>query len=121
MKGVTRIAMLMIALISTQCYYDNEELLYGVEQCSTEPSTYSGNVAVIIRNNCLVCHGASVASGGVTLETHSQVKTLADNGTLAGVITHSSGFSPMPKNAQQLSKCNIDAILQWIEAGAPNN
>jgi hypothetical protein len=57
----------------------------------------------------------------VILETHRQVKALADNGTLAGVITHSSGFSPMPKNAPQLSQCNIDAILQWIEPGAPNN
>lgn len=113
--------MLLTAITLTNCYYDNEELLYGEEQCSNEPSTYSGTVSVIISNNCLVCHSASVASGGVTLETHSQVKTLADNGTLAGVISHSSGFPPMPKNAPQLSQCNINAIIEWIDGGALNN
>jgi mono/diheme cytochrome c family protein len=109
------------ASLFTQCYYDNEQVLYGEQKCSSDVSTYSGKVSSIIQSNCITCHSASVQSGGVTLETYQQIKTLADNGTLAGVITHSSGFFPMPKNAPQLSKCNIDAILQWIEAGSPNN
>jgi mono/diheme cytochrome c family protein len=121
MKRFSIVAIIVIALVATQCYYDNEELLYGVEQCSSETPTYSVTVSSIIKNNCSGCHNASVASGGVTLETYQQIKTLADNGRLKGVITHSSGFSPMPKNSPQLSRCNIDAIVQWIEAGAPNN
>jgi uncharacterized membrane protein len=121
-KNIIAIIMTGIsASLFTQCYYDNEEVLYGEQQCSPDPPTFSGKISGIIQSNCIVCHSASLQSGGVTLETYQQIKTLADNGTLAGVITHSSGFSPMPKNAPQLSKCNIDAIIQWIEAGAPNN
>jgi uncharacterized membrane protein len=120
-KIITIIMTGLSATLFTHCYYDNEAVLYGEQVCSTEPSTFSGDVMPIIQHNCITCHSASLQNGGVTLETYQQIKTLAENGTLKGVITHSSGFSPMPKNAPQLSKCNIDAIVQWIEAGAPNN
>lgn len=115
------ILMLTVAIVFPGCYYDNEIKLYGVEECSTEPSTYSGTVSVIISNNCLSCHSQSVSSGGITLETYNQVKAQADNGNLLGVISHSSGFSPMPKNGPQLSECNITAIRQWIEGGTLND
>ena len=121
MKNFTAIAILISAFGLTQCYYDNEEALYGEEQCSGQAPTFSITISGIISNNCSACHSATVASGGITLETYQQIKTLADNGTLKGVVTHSNGFPPMPKNAQQLSQCNINAIVQWIEAGAPNN
>jgi uncharacterized membrane protein len=103
------------------CYYDNEEALYGVEVCSEETATYSGSVSAIIENNCLVCHSQSENSGGITLETHAQVKAHAERGALLGAVSHSGGFSPMPKNAPKLSDCDISAIRMWIEGGAQNN
>jgi mono/diheme cytochrome c family protein len=102
------------------CYYDNEVSLYGTEQCSTDSVTYSGTIAPIIQSNCISCHSQAVNSGGVTLETYAQVKARAGEGVLLGVVTHSSGFSPMPKNSPKLSDCNIAAIRQWIEEGALN-
>jgi hypothetical protein len=38
-----------------------------------------------------------------------------------GAITHSAGFTPMPKDAAQLSACTIAKIKKWIDDGAPNN
>ena len=110
----------MIALGLGNCYYDNEELLYGKEVCDEVAITYAGVITGIISRNCLSCHSSSAANGGVVLETYAQLKVQADNGKLLGVISHTSGYSPMPKNGPQLSDCNILAIRTWIEAGALN-
>jgi hypothetical protein len=112
---------LSLALTLTNCYYDNEEALYGVEQCSTEPVTYAGTISGILQRNCLSCHSQSANSGGVVLETYAQVKVQATSGKLVGVVSHAPGFSSMPKNAPQLSECNVSAIRQWVEAGALDN
>jgi len=111
----------LLCIVLGACYYDNEEALYGIEECSSEVPAYSSTVAGIIQRNCLSCHSQSVASGGIVLETYAHVKTHAGNGKLLGAVTHASGFSPMPKNAPQLSECNISAIRQWIESGALDN
>ena len=111
----------MLAVVMMSCYYDNEEKLYGEEQCSGEAATYAGRVSPIIRENCLQCHSAAIANGGVVLEGYDKLKIVADNGKLVGAITHASGFSPMPKNAPMLSSCDIDAIRQWVNDGALNN
>jgi hypothetical protein len=113
--------MVVFVLGLFNCYYDNEEALYGIEQCSTDSVTYVATIAPIIQNNCISCHSQSVNSGGVTLETYAQVRSRADDGVLLGVVAHSSGFSPMPKNSPKLSECNIAAIRQWIEDGSLNN
>ena len=103
------------------CYYDNEEAIYGTEICSDEIPTYSGTISGIIEKNCLVCHSASVASGGIVLATYEDVKRQIDNGKLIGAISHNSGFSPMPKNAPKLSTCDIQAIQTWANNQALNN
>ncbi|HYG02023.1 MAG TPA: hypothetical protein VD927_06225 [Chryseosolibacter sp.] len=107
-------------LFLSGCYYDNEELLYGKEICSTEPVTYA-EVSSVVASRCIMCHSQSAASGGVVLEGYDNLKTYAGNGRLLGAISHASGFSPMPKNAPQLSGCTINRIKQWIDDGSPNN
>ena len=67
------------------------------------------------------CHSASSAMGSVNLDGYAQVKTYADNGKLYGVITHASGFSPMPKNSPKMSDCDIAIIKRWIDDGKQNN
>ena len=109
------------ACILSACYYDNEEQLYGEQPCSSEQVTYTGTIENIISNHCLSCHNATESSGGITLETYEQVKTLAQSGKLIGVITHADGFPAMPKDASKLSECNIEAITTWVEGGSLNN
>ena len=115
------IAIALSSCILSQCYYDNEAMLYGEQQCSTEPVSFSGSIAPIIQANCISCNSTAISSGGVSLETYQHVKIQATNGNLLGAVTHANGFSPMPKNAPQLSQCNIEAIRAWVEAGSAND
>jgi mono/diheme cytochrome c family protein len=121
MRTAYAIMITLLLAIASGCYYDNEAVLYGVEECSPDAPTYTKTIAPLISRNCLSCHSQAASNGGIALETYLQVITQVENGRLIGAVTHSSGFSPMPKNSQQLSDCNINAIRTWIDAGAPEN
>ena len=118
-RAVTILAF-VAGLILQNCYYDNEQELYGETVCAAAEPTFT-RVSEIIRQRCLSCHSAGAAQGGIVLEGYDKVRSLATAGRLKGAVTHASGFSPMPKNAPQLGKCDLDAIVQWIDAGALNN
>jgi hypothetical protein len=90
-------------------------------QCDTVNMTYSGDVQPILQANCYSCHGNGSANGGITLDSYAGVKSVADNGILIGVITHASGFPPMPQGGAKLSDCDINKITSWINRGAIDN
>ena len=113
--------LFVLFLQTTSCYYDVEEELYGTIECQTDSITYSGDVLPVVRDNCYQCHDAATNFGNVTLEGYTNIKTYVDNGRLLGVIRHTPGFSPMPKNAPQLVRCDIAKIEEWVAQGAPNN
>lgn len=112
--------LLLIVLFSA-CYYDNEEELYETTECLVEGVTYSQDVLPIIQNECYGCHDAATRNAGVNLEGYDKLKIYADNEFLLGVIRHESNFSPMPQNAPQLLDCEIAKIEEWIKQGAENN
>ena len=110
-----------IAVFSS-CYYDNEEMLYGLQPCDSSNVTYGVQVVNTLTANCLSCHGGNGAAGGnVRLGTYNDVKVYADNGKLLSSISHTGSSSPMPKNAAKLPECRIAEIRTWIRNGAPNN
>ncbi|MEM6630695.1 MAG: hypothetical protein AAF694_13530 [Bacteroidota bacterium] len=118
-------------LLAAGCYYDNEEELYpeGTAQnpnepaaaCDTTEVSFSLAVFPIIQSNCLPCHSASRSSGNVVLEDHGDVLVEVNSGRLMGTITHSPGFSPMPRNANKLPDCEISTVQAWVKQGAENN
>lgn len=106
------------------CTYDNaEELLESqpVVACDLTAVTYQATISPILARNCRSCHNGTLLSGNISLETHAQVKRLADNGLLVGVTSHAAGFDPMPQGAPKLSDCDISRIRQWVTNGAPDN
>ena len=103
------------------CYYDKEELLYPNTVCDTATIKYSTTVAPVLSANCVSCHGGATASAGIKLDSYEGVSIQAANGKLVGAITHSTNYSPMPKNAAKLNSCNIAKIKKWVDAGFPNN
>jgi len=113
--------LLCFVFLLAGCNYDSEELLYGTIECQTEEVTYSAVVLPLIVANCYQCHDAANNFGGITLEGYEQLRNYVDNGELLGVIRHTPGFSPMPKNSPQLVECNIEKIAAWVAAGAPND
>ena len=133
MKNVKHIIGILglCTLLFTGCFYDNEEELYPEETsqnpnepataCDTASVSFTQAVFPIIQSNCLPCHSASQASGGVILAEHRDILVEVNSGRLIGVITHSPGFSPMPRNASQLPDCEIITIQAWINQGAEDN
>ncbi len=125
MKIIYRFLSLAIffAILVNQigCYYDVEEELYPTLECQTEDMTYQGDVLPIIQENCYGCHDQASNNGNITLEGYQNLRTYVDNDQLLGAIKHTSGFSPMPKNAPQLLECEIAKIEAWIGLGAPDN
>ncbi len=118
---LTLMAALLLIMVSS-CYYDNEEYLYpDPTPCDTTNVTYSGSVAPVMAANCNGCHSSSSPSAGIITDNYNSLKVVADNGKLQGAINHQSGYSPMPKGGNKLNACDLTKIDIWINAGAPNN
>lgn len=114
--------VIAIAMISTSCYYDNEEDVYPFDpdqSCDTLNMSFTNNIKPILDNNCVSCHPTSNPSGGVILDSYNQVKIVADNGKLWGSVNHESGYSPMPQGGGKLGDCDLNKIKAWINDGSP--
>ena len=93
----------------------------SANNCDTTSVTYSQTVKPILTTNCVGCHSGSSASGGVRLNTHDGVSSVAQNGRLWGAISHQNGYTPMPQNADPLPDCDLKQIKAWIDDGAQDN
>ena len=122
--GFVAVLIIISGIIVTSlnsCYYDKSDLLYPDTACDTTAVKYSTSVLPVLSSNCISCHGGSTPSAGISLDSYAGVKVQVDNGRLWGAVSHNPNFSPMPKNSNKLSTCNLEKIRIWIAAGAPNN
>jgi len=113
--------LVAMAYLNSGCYYDKAEILYPDTVCDTASVTYSATVAPVLSSFCNSCHSGAAPSAGIKLDTYNDVKIQAANGRLWGAISHSTSYSPMPKNAAKLNTCNLAKIKKWLDAGYPNN
>ena len=119
-RWLTMVYAVVLCSVLVSCYYDNEDELYP-NGCNTNDISYNDNIVQILQSNCLSCHDALSQNGNVNLEGYDNVKLYIDNGRLIGAIRHEDGYSTMPQGTSKLSKCTIDRIQAWVDAGAPNN
>ncbi len=112
---------LAILLAITGCYSDNEYDLYPFASCDSINVTYTGTIAPIMTTSCNVCHSSALASGNVVTDNYAGLRAVAGDGRLWGVLSHAQGFPPMPKNAAQLTTCDLAKVNHWIKAGFPEN
>ncbi len=89
--------------------------------CDTTAVSFAAFVAPVLQTHCIGCHSGGAPSGGILLNSHAAVQTVALNGRLAGAITHAPGYQPMPRGSARLADCTIDKIKAWIHHGALNN
>lgn len=89
--------------------------------CDTLSFTFSGAVKPIMDNKCVGCHNPGSLGGNIDVSSYSAVRLIALNGKLYGSISHQTGYSPMPKNSNKLSDCEIRQVQKWISAGSLNN
>jgi len=116
-------ASLTTAQIQSVQTWINQGALYNVcdAPCDTLNVTYSQSVWPVIQTNCTGCHSGANPGAGIVLTDHATISAAAATGKLYGSVAHLSGYAPMPKNASQLSECNVAAIRIWIENGTPND
>ncbi len=112
---------LMALLTLAACKNDSAEELHGEgDPCDTDNVTFSANVEPLIQSNCVPCHNASNASGGIFLDQYAGVKEVADNGKLMGALNYAAGFTAMPPS-EKLPDCDIAAVQAWVDAGAQDD
>ncbi len=112
---------LAIAFILTynSCKHEPEEFIPDIPDpdttsCDTTNITYSGTVYPILDQNCIFCHSGAAPQGGLDFTDYNQLAFVAENGALLGAIKHLQGYSPMPKDGNQLDSCKIRQIEIWI-------
>ena len=89
-----------------------------------EAPTYSNRVAAILQKNCQECHRRGQI-GPFALETYQQARKRADD--IAAVADGRQmppwkpvpGFGPAFLHDRSMSRQDIDALIAWAEAGAP--
>jgi hypothetical protein len=116
-------AIVSVIVAFSSCTYNNEETLYPVvPSCDSTNVSYKDKVKpILIKNQCLDCHNNNNMSGGINLETYSDVKIQANNTRLLLSITHDSQVSPMPKGGGKLTICEIGSLRNWINEGTKDN
>jgi len=116
------VVILLIMLMYSSCYYDNEENLYpnNTQPCDTSNVTYSQSIAPILAANCNICHSTVLHSGGWVTENYEGIKVLVNNGKLLPAVEW-TGPVHMPKDGNKLPGCDLAKIRIWLNAGAPNN
>ncbi|HYE54085.1 MAG TPA: cytochrome c [Chitinophagaceae bacterium] len=116
-KKISFSCVAFLVFVTAGCYYDKEELLYpGGSNCQTAASKFS-NVSPIIQSRCAFsasCHGAGSTNAGGPLTSYDLIKNKA-----AG-IKHQVQTGLMPQTGS-LSATELQSIVCWVEAGAPNN
>lgn len=117
------ILILTLVIAFSGCYRDNEEDLYpSTGNCDSSAATYNTAVAPALQTGgCISCHSGTAPSGNISLQNYTGVRAQVLNGKLWGSLSHSPGFSPMPKGGNKLSACTLSKIKAWIDAGALNN
>lgn len=96
----------------------NNACLDNAGECDTINMTYTSHIAPIINSNCTGCHSGNNPSGNVLLTNYNQVASVASNGLLLAVVSHSPGVAAMPPG-NRLSDCNVNKIKAWANQGRP--
>src|SRR5438876_777335 len=116
------IALTVTLLVLAGCSKQSEDVLAtksGTGQCDTSLVRYATDIVPILQNNCYECHGKSSnsGSGGILLEGYSNLAGWANNGYLAGCVSHAPGFVAMPYLRPKLSDCEVNRIVAWVHQG----
>jgi len=120
-KKKTIIYCFLTFILLNGCYYDNERDLYGDDACEELTPTFSAGVLSIFNRDCYQCHTNALMLGNVSLEGYENVIPYVEDGSLLGSVEHINGFSPMPKDRNRLTDCEVKIIRDWIEQGALDN
>src|SRR5436190_11216295 len=97
--------------------------------CHAEPISFKRDIAPVLLNNCLACHGPKKAEGGYRIDTLERVKSAGDStqaGFIAKDLDGSEAFrritstdvkERMPLEGDPLPADDVAKLKKWIESG----
>src|ERR1051326_2498046 len=71
-RGPTRIGLCVFAFL---CAF----ALNPIDVASAEPPSFKRDIAPILLNNCLACHGPKKSEGGYRIDTFERLKAAGDS------------------------------------------
>lgn len=101
-----------------------------VAPAAVAPVSFKGNVAQILQENCVACHGAKKAEGGYRVDTFTKLKLAGDSGIeplVANQIDKSElvrrlitedASERMPEGGERLPDAQIELLKRWVQEGA---
>lgn len=97
---------------------------------AADPVSFRRDVAPLLLENCVACHGAKRAEGGYRVDTFAELLKKGDSGELpvgrgegeAGELLRrlrtADEFERMPAESEPLTEEQIRVVSDWIAAGA---
>ena len=90
--------------------------------------SYSKDIYPILESRCGKCHMGSFTSENLNMETYDSLMAGSQNGAVivAGnakesLLARKILKGEMPKRGPKLTSAQVQIIIDWINAGAPNN
>lgn len=106
-------------------------LVVGVAVAEEKPPSFRNEIAPILLDNCLACHGPKKAEAGYRIDTFERL-TAAGDSTQPGFvakdlegseafrrITSTDPHERMPLEGDPLTAEQVTLLKRWIEAGLP--
>src|SRR6059058_544535 len=99
--------------------------------CSADGVSFKRDIAPVLLNNCLACHGPKKSEGGYRIDTFERLTAEGDSsqpGFAAKDLEGSEAFrriistdvkERMPLEGDPLPSEQVALLKQWIEAGLP--
>lgn len=117
MKHHLLILLIPAMILLTYCTYENEEDLFGQEDCSTLPASLTEDVIPIINTNCAIsgCHVTGVQAPDLTkkeiiIASAPLIKAQVQTRTM-----------PPTDSGESLTLNEIQTIVCWVDNGAHDN
>jgi WD40 repeat protein len=97
---------------------------------AADPVSFKRDVAPLLLDNCLACHGPKKAEGGYRIDTFERVTAAGDStqpGFLAGKLEESEAFrritstdksERMPLDGDPLTAEQVELLRRWLTEGA---
>jgi hypothetical protein len=97
---------------------------------ANEPVSFRKEIAPILQDRCIACHGSKKAEGGYRVDSFERATKAGDSGTAAfegGKLEESEAFrrvtstdtgERMPLDADPLTAGQIATLRRWLEEGA---
>lgn len=94
------------------------------------PVSFKKDIAPILQNNCLACHGAKKAEGGYRVDSFQRAMAEGESGTTGFTAKDLDGSESlrrmmsddeaerMPLESDPLSKEQIELVKRWVQEGA---